>query len=134
MSGIVKIEGIGEVYANKLAQVGVKTVMALLEKGSTPKGRKDLAEKSGLSETQILKWVNQADLFRIKGIGEDYSDLLEAAGVDTVMELAQRNSENLLEKLTSVNAEKKLVCRLPTLKMVSTWVEMAKCLPRKVNY
>lgn len=134
MPGIVKIEGIGEVYANKLAQVGVKTVMALLEKGSTPKGRKDLAEKSGLSETQILKWVNQADLFRIKGIGEDYSDLLEAAGVDTVMELAQRNSENLLEKLTSVNAEKKLVCRLPTLKMVSTWVEMAKCLPRKVNY
>jgi predicted flap endonuclease-1-like 5' DNA nuclease len=134
MSGIVKIEGIGEVYANKLAQVGVKTVMALLEKGSTPKGRKDLAEKSGLSEAQILKWVNRADLFRIKGIGEEYSDLLEAAGVDTVMELAQRNSENLLEKLTSVNAEKKLVCRLPTLKMVSTWVEMAKCLPRKVNY
>jgi Domain of unknown function (DUF4332) len=134
MSKLANIEGIGEVYAAKFAQIEVKTVASLLEKGSTPKGRKGLAEKSGLSEAQILKWVNQADLFRIKGIAEEYSNLLEASGVDTVVELAHRNASNLLEKMTSVNGEKHLVRRLPTLKMISSWIEMAECLPRKINY
>jgi predicted flap endonuclease-1-like 5' DNA nuclease len=134
MPGIVKIEGIGAAYAAKLAEAGVKTVAALLDKGSSPKGRKALAEKSGLSEAQILKWTNQADLFRIKGIGEEYSNLLEAAGVDTVIELAGRNPVNLLEKLKAVNGEKGLVRRLPTLAMVTSWVETAKGLPRKISY
>lgn len=134
MTGLKRIEGIGEVYAAKLAQHGIKTTAALLEAGSTPKGRKELAEKTGLSESQILKWVNQADLFRVKGVGEEYSNLLEAAGVDTVVELAGRNPAHLLEKLTAVNQEKKLVRRLPTLTMVTRWVESAKNLPRKVNY
>jgi predicted flap endonuclease-1-like 5' DNA nuclease len=134
MTRIVDIEGIGEVYATKLTQAGVKTVAALLEIGSTPKGRKNLADKSGLSEEQILKWVNQADLFRIKGIAEEYSNLLKSSGVDTVVELARRNPTNLLEKMTVVNTEKQLVRRLPTLKMISTWIDMAECLPRKINY
>jgi predicted flap endonuclease-1-like 5' DNA nuclease len=134
MPGLVKIEGIGEVYAAKLAVAGVKTVAALLAKGSKPGGRKELSEKSGLSESLILKWVNQADLFRIKGVGEEYSNLLEASGVDTVVELAGRNPANLLEKMTAVNAEKKLVRRLPTLAAVSEWVAEAKNLPRKIHY
>jgi len=134
MTKIAVIEGIGEVFAEKLAGAGVKTTEALLERGATPKGRKELAEKSGLGDGQILKWVNQADLFRIKGIGEEYSNLLEASGVDTVVELANRNAENLVKKLAEVNARKELVRRLPTLSMVSVWIEMAKCLPRKINY
>lgn len=134
MPNIKKIEGIGPVFAEKLAGAGVKTVDALLKAGETPALRKELAEKSGLTAHQILEWVNHADLFRIKGVGEEYSDLLEEAGVDTVVELATRNAAHLLEKMTLVNAEKKLVRRLPTLGMVTDWIEMAKCLPRKITY
>jgi len=87
-----------------------------------------------VSEKLILEWVNHVDLFRIRGVGSEYSDLLEAAGVDTVMELAQRNPEHLLEKMTAVNAEKKLVRRLPVLSQVQSWVEQAKSLPRQITY
>jgi len=134
MTKLISIEGIGETYNQKLQEIGVKDVEALLEAGKTPQGRKDLAEKSGITGKLILEWVNRADLYRIKGIGEEYSDLLEAAGVDTVPELAQRRAENLLEKTKTVNAEKKLVRRLPTLVQVSDWIEQAKNLPRVVTY
>ncbi len=134
MTSLVAVEGIGDVYAGKLKEAGVATAEALLEVGATPKGRKELAEKSGISDDLILKWVNRVDLFRIKGVGEEYSDLLEAAGVDTVVELATRKPENLLEKMTSVNEAKKLVRRLPVLSQVKDWVEQAKSLPRKISY
>lgn len=131
---IRKIEGIGEEYARRLEEVGITTVEALLERGATPQGRAELAEKTGISPTLILKWVNRADLFRITGIGEEYADLLEAAGVDTVPELAQRNPDNLYEKLVAVNEEKKLVRRLPSRDDVRNWIEQAKTLPRVVTY
>jgi predicted flap endonuclease-1-like 5' DNA nuclease len=134
MAKLIAIEGIGEVYAQKLAEVGLQTTEALLEAGNTPQGRKDLAEKTGISGKLILEWVNRADLFRIKGIGEEYSDLLEAAGVDTVPELAQRNPDNLHAKLGEVNAEKKLVRKLPALSRVTDWVAQAKDLPRAITY
>ncbi len=134
MTKLLEIEGIGEAYANQLAEVGVRSLEDLLEKGSTPNGRKDLAEATGISGKLILEWVNLADLFRIKGIGEEYSDLLEEAGVDTVVELAQRNAENLYAKLQEVNAEKKLVRKLPALSQVTSWVAQAKELPRVVQY
>jgi predicted flap endonuclease-1-like 5' DNA nuclease len=134
MTAIVDIEGIGGVYEGKLKAVGVTTVEKLLETGATPKGRKDLAEKTGISGDLILKWVNHADLYRIKGIGQEYSDLLEAAGVDTVMELAQRKAENLYAKLDEVNSAKKLVRKLPTQEQVAGWVDAAKGLPRVVSY
>ena len=105
-----------------------------MEAGATPKGRDELAEKTGIDKSLILEWVNLADLYRIKGIGEEYSDLLEEAGVDTVVELAQRNPENLHEKLSAVNAEKKLVRRVPSLEEVQDWVEQAKALPRVITY
>ena len=134
MTKLLAIEGIGEVYFAKLAAIGIRTVEALLEAGKTPQGRKELAEKSGIAGKAILEWVNRADLFRIKGIAEEYSDLLESAGVDTVPELAQRRADNLFEKMKSVNAEKKLVRRLPTLAQVGDWVEQAKGLERIVTY
>ena len=134
MTKLLAIEGIGQVYVAKLAAIGIRTVEALLEAGKTPQGRKELAEKSGIAGKAILEWVNRADLFRIKGIGEEYSDLLESAGVDTVPELAQRRADNLFEKMKSVNAEKKLVRRLPTLAQVGDWVEQAKGLERIVTY
>lgn len=134
MTKLIEIEGIGEVYLAKLTEAGVTTVESLLAKGATPAGRKELEEKSGISHAKILEWVNHADLFRVKGIGQEYSDLLEEAGVDTVAELAQRNAENLLKALTATNEEKKLVRRLPTQKMVSDWVAQAKALPRVVTY
>ncbi len=134
MTKLAIIEGIGEAYAAKLTAKGIKSVEALLKEGATPKGRKALAEGTGISEKLILTWVNHADLFRIKGIGGQYSDLLEAAGVDTVTELATRKAANLHEKLLAANAEKNLVRRVPTLKEVEGWIAQAKKLPRAVNY
>ena len=134
MTKLMTIEGIGDVYNAKLQEVGVTTVEALLERGATPQGRKELAELTGAGAERILDWVNRADLYRIRGVSEEYSDLLEAAGVDTVVELGQRNPENLHAKIQEVNAQKKLVRRLPTLAQVSGWVEQAKDLPRKVSY
>ncbi|HOI82029.1 MAG TPA: DUF4332 domain-containing protein [Synergistales bacterium] len=134
MPKLEKVEGIGGSYAVKLQNAGVATTDALLKMGSTPKGRKELAERSGISEKMILKWVNQVDLFRIKGVGEEYGDLLEASGVDTVPELAQRNPENLHLQMNKVNEAKKLVRQLPSVKQVAGWVEQAKKLPRVINY
>jgi predicted flap endonuclease-1-like 5' DNA nuclease len=134
MPKIEEIEGIGPAYAKKLVEAGIKTTDDLLAAGATPKGREELAAKTGISSKLILEWVNLADLFRIKGIGEEYSDLLEEAGVDTVVELAKRDPENLHAKILEVNEKKKLVRRPPTLKQVKDWVEQAKKLPRKVEY
>jgi len=134
MTKLIEIEGIGPVYAQKMREAGIATIEALLETGATPQGREELAEKSGIGGKLILEWVNHADLFRIKGVASEYSDLLEEAGVDTVVELAQRNPHNLFEKMRAVNAEKELVRRLPTEGQVSDWVAQAKALPRIVNY
>jgi predicted flap endonuclease-1-like 5' DNA nuclease len=134
MANLKKIEGIGEAYAEKLFEIGLVTTEALLNKGASPEGRKEIVEQTGISHDMILAWVNRADLFRIKGVAEEYSDLLEAAGVDTVPELAQRNPVNLLNKLTEINDEKHLVRRLPTQHEVSNWVDHAKVLPRRVSY
>ncbi len=134
MAKIIDIEGIGEAFAAKLEGAGVATVEALLEKGGSPSGRKNLAEATGLSTDRILEWVNRADLMRIKGVGSEYSDLLEAAGVDTVKELATRRPDNLHAKLLEVNEAKKLVRRTPTLDDVASWIAEAKTLPPKVSY
>lgn len=131
---LVEVEGIGPVNAEKLSAAGVNSIEGLLSAGSTPKGRKEIAEKTGISDTLILKWVNRADLFRVKGIGSEYGDLLEASGVDTVVELATRNAENLYKKLVEVNAEKNLVRQMPGEKQVAGWIENAKSLPRAVSY
>jgi predicted flap endonuclease-1-like 5' DNA nuclease len=131
---IVSIEGIGPVYAEKLVGAGIKTVEALLDKGAGRKGREDLAELTGITEKLILEWVNLADLMRIKGIGEEYSDLLEEAGVDTVKELKNRNPENLYKAMVETNQEKKLVRRVPTLKEVQKWVAEAAQLESRVTY
>jgi predicted flap endonuclease-1-like 5' DNA nuclease len=134
MAKLLIVEGIGDVYAKKLEDAGITTTEALLEKGSTPQGRKDLAEETGISGKLILEWVNHADLFRIKGVGEEYSDLLEEAGVDTVPELAQRNAANLYAKIVEVNEAKEIVRRLPAQSQVADWIEQAKALPRVINY
>lgn len=134
MVSLKYIEGIEDAFAAKLNSAGISTAEALLEKGKTPAGRKEIAEGSGISEKRILEWVNHVDLFRIKGVGAEYGDLLEAAGVDTVPELAQRNAENLLEKLTEINTKKKIVRRLPVLSQVKAWIEQAKKLPRVITY
>jgi predicted flap endonuclease-1-like 5' DNA nuclease len=134
MTKLTTIEGIGQVYAEKLQAEGIKTTEALLEAGKTPKGRQVLAEVTGIGNKLILKWVNRADLFRVKGISEEYADLLEAAGVDTVPDLARRNAENLYAKLAEVNAEKTLVRKLPGQAQVGDWIEQAKALPRVMTY
>jgi predicted flap endonuclease-1-like 5' DNA nuclease len=134
MTKLTQVEGIGGTYAEKLAEIGIETTEAFLEKGATPEGRSEIAEKSGISGKLILKWLNRADLFRIKGIGEEYADLLEVAGVDTVPALAQRNAENLYHKLVEVNETKKLVRKVPSLAQVNGWVEQAKELPRVLTY
>jgi predicted flap endonuclease-1-like 5' DNA nuclease len=134
MTKLLSIEGIGPVYAGKLKAAGVGSVEALLQMGSTPAGRKAMADKAGIDPGLILEWSNHADLFRIKGVAEEYADLLEEAGVDTVVELAKRNAENLVKKMAEVNSAKKLVRRLPVEKQVVKWIEQAKKLPRVLQY
>jgi predicted flap endonuclease-1-like 5' DNA nuclease len=134
MAKLEVIEGIGPVYANQLRAAGIRSIEALLETGATPMGRADLEERSGIGHALILEWVNLADLMRIKGVGEEYSDLLEEAGVDTVKELRNRVPENLHEAIVRTNEAKELVRRLPTLGMVRDWVRQAKMLPPKVTY
>lgn len=134
MAKLEVIEGIGATYAQQLRDAGVGSVEALLETGATPEGRKELEEATGIGGEFILDWVNRADLMRIRGVGEEYSDLLERAGVDTVPELAQRNAGNLHKKMMDVNAEEELVRRPPTETMVEEWVKQAKTLPRAVFY
>lgn len=134
MPSIIDVEGIGPVFAKKLKEAGIATTDALLEAGATPKGRKELATKSGIAEEKILEWVNHVDLYRIKGVGSEYSDLLEEAGVDTVVELSKRVPANLFAKMVEANNAKKLVRKLPTEDQVKDWVEQAKKLPRKISY
>jgi len=134
MAKLEVIEGIGPVFAEKLRAAGISTIEALLEAGATPEGRKALEEATGIGHEYILDWVNRADLMRIRGVGEEYSDLLEKAGVDTVVELAQRNAGNLYQKLIEVNTEKKLVRRPPSSGAVAQWVQQAKALPRVVSH
>ena len=134
MASIDAIEGIGHKYATKLRKARVRTTEALLKLGATKRGRKQLAQKTDLSERQILEWVNRADLMRIKGVGEEYSDLLEASGVDTIKELRRRNAANLLTAMVEINKKKNLVRRLPTEAMVQRWVDHAKDLEPIVTH
>jgi predicted flap endonuclease-1-like 5' DNA nuclease len=134
MAKLIDVEGIGPVYASKIKKAGVSTTEGLLRKGATPTGRKEIAKKAGVSEHQVLEWVNRVDLFRIKGVAEEYSDLLESAGVDTVVELAQRNAASLFEKMAKLNASKKVVRKLPSQSQIEDWIAQAKRLPRAVSY
>ncbi len=131
---VEEIEGIGAVYAAVLVEAGINTTTDLLEAACTRKGRKDLAQKTGIPEKLILKWANRADLMRVPGIGEQYSDLLEAAGVDTIKELRRRVPENLYEALCSANESMKLAGRAPHLSEVRAWIEAAKAIEPRMSY
>lgn len=134
MTKLSDVEGIGPTYAAKLTAAGCRSMEHMLEVGGTKKGRKDLAAASGCTEKQILEWVNRADLCRVKGVGSEYADLLECAGVDSVPELASRNAENLAAKMKEINDAKKLVRVVPSAKSVTKWVAHAKTLPKAVHH
>ena len=131
---VIDIEGVGEAYAEKLVAAGVNTAAQLLEKCSAPAGRKALEEETGISGKLILKWCNHADLYRVKGVGPQFAELLEAAGVDTVKELAHRRADNLAAKMVEVNEEKHLVRRVPVEKEIQKMIDQAKELPAKMTY
>ena len=131
---IIDLEGIGPVYAEKLVAAGVITADDLLERCAAPKGRKELAEATGITEKLILKWTNYADMFRIHGIGPQFAELLEAAGVDTVKELSHRVPANLAAKVAEVNEEKKLVRRVPVEAELQKMIEEAKTLPGVLTF
>lgn len=131
---IDEIEGIGPAYAEKLGAAGINSTDDLLDQCGSAKGRGAVAESTGLSTKQLLKWANMADLMRISGVGEEYSELLEAAGVDTVKELKHRNAENLTAKMNEVNEAKNLTRRAPSLSEVEKWVEQAKGLEPRISH
>jgi predicted flap endonuclease-1-like 5' DNA nuclease len=131
---IEDVEGIGPVIGEKLRACGIADSEALLAETRTPKQRKALAEKSGLGEKRVLKFANMVDLYRISGVGSEFAELLEASGVDTVPELAQRNPVELAKKLAEVALAKKLTRRAPSEAEVVKWVEQAKKLPRMLTY
>jgi len=134
MAKLEAMEGIGPQYAAQLRQAGVRSTGDLLKKGTNPEGRNELNARSGISPKLILEWINHADLFRIKGVGEEYADLLEESGVDTVVELARRKPEALIEAMKKVNEKKKLVRALPSQKKVTSWIAQVKKLPRVIKY
>ncbi|MEM1203493.1 MAG: DUF4332 domain-containing protein [Acidobacteriota bacterium] len=123
---IEDVEGIGPAYAAKLAEVGITNTNHFLKLCCDRKGRKDVAAKTDISEKHLLKWANLADLMRIRGVGPQFSELLEAAGVDTVKELRNRNSDNLAAKMKEVQAEKRITRTSPAASVVAGWVEQAK--------
>ena len=131
---IVDIEGVGEVYAEKLTAAGINKVSELLEKCADPKGRKELAEATGIAEKNILRWTNHADLFRINGVGPQFAELLEAAGVDTVKEFRHRVAENLQPKLEEVNVARRICGRVPVVAEIQKMIDQAKELEPKVTY
>ena len=131
---IVEIEGVGEVYAEKLQAAGINKVSELLEKGAAAKGRKELAEATGISEKLILRWTNHADLFRINGVGPQFAELLEAAGVDTVKEFRHRVAENLQPKLAEINEERHICGRVPAVAEVQKMIDQAKELEPMMTY
>lgn len=131
---IIDIEGVGDAYAEKLKAAGIKTVDDLLDTGGTAKGRKNLAETTGISEKLILRWVNHADLFRINGVGPQFAELLEAAGVDTVKEMRHRNAENLAAKMAEVNEAKHLTRRSPSAAELQKMIDEAGTLEPRVTY
>ena len=131
---ITEIEGIGPSFAKKLSKAGITNTDHLLAQCATRSGRKSTAEKTGCTEAQLLKWANMADLMRISGVGEEYSELLEAAGVDTVKELRNRRADNLAAKMAEVNAAKKLVRQTPSESQVTKWVEQAKTLDPMISH
>jgi len=140
MASIEQIEGIGPAYATKLRRIGIRTSDTLLKRGATRRGRADIAKDTGLSVATILGWVNRADLMRVRGVGSEYSDLLEAAGVDTVKELRTRNAVNLTLIMVDVNdasiakSGKSIVRRVPAISMVERWVTHARELPPVVTH
>jgi predicted flap endonuclease-1-like 5' DNA nuclease len=131
---IEDVEGIGPVNAGKLREAGVKTTDELLQRGGSRGGRAELETTTGISGSQILEWTNHVDLYRISGVGSEYADLLEAAGVDTVAELAQRNAKNLSETFGELDAARNTVRNIPSEDIVARWIEEAKSLPRMVEY
>ena len=131
---IIDVEGIGEVYSKKLIEAGINTVDDLLEKCAKPAGRKELAEASGISAKLILTWTNHADLMRINGVGPQFSELLEAAGVDTVKEFRHRKAENLVAKMIEINEQKNLVNRVPSVTEVQKMIDQAKEQPPMMEY
>jgi len=136
MASLIIVEGIGKSYQKQLQKTGISTTEALLKEGSTGKGRNRNTKESGISVKLILEWVNHADLCRIKGVGKEYADLLEASGVDTVVELGKRVPENLLSKMDEVNSKgkRKLVRQHPGINQVKKWVRQAKRLKRVVTH
>jgi predicted flap endonuclease-1-like 5' DNA nuclease len=134
MANLLEIKDMTAAYASRLEQAGILTKELLLEKGASPQSRKRLAELTGIDGSMILRWINQADLARVKGIKREYADLLEAAGVDSVPELAQRRSDNLHQTLVEINGDRQMVRLMPTPALVEDWIQQAKTMPRLVMY
>ena len=131
---ITDIEGIGPAYAEKLTTAGITTTDDLLDRCETPAGRKTVADETGMSASLLLKWANRADLMRISGVGTQFAELLETAGVDTIKELRTRNAENLTAKMIEVNEEKKLARTSPAATTVEGWVNQAKTLGPRISH
>ncbi len=131
---VIDIEGVGDVYAEKLIAAGINNDAELLKKCASPAGRKALSDSTGISSKLILKWANHCDLYRINGVGPQFAELLEASGVDTVKELKHRVAENLQKKLEEVNAEKNLTNRVPAVSEIQKMIDQAKELPAMIEY
>jgi predicted flap endonuclease-1-like 5' DNA nuclease len=131
---IIEIEGIGPKFAEKLHSANIQTTEDLLKAGATPAGRNRLSEASGISAGMLLEWIDHADLMQLKGVGPEYADLLEAAGVDTVVELARRNAKNLAAAMADFNTQKNVVRVVPGESVVAGWIAEAKTMGRTIEY
>ncbi len=131
---IEDIEGIGPAFAKKLKAAGITTPTELLAKCGGLKGRKAVVDHTGIPMKRVLRWVNMADLMRLQGVDGNAAELLEAAGVDTVKELATRRADSLASTMAKVNADKSLAPGVPDEKTVAGWIAQAKTLEPKVTH
>jgi hypothetical protein len=131
---LTDIEGIDDDVVALLKKAGIRSSARLLEKASTLRARKELAAATGIGERELLRWANMADRMRIKGVHREYAELLCAAGVDTIRELAYRNPGKLAQAMAKANEKRKLVRLLPSEKAVTRWIDHAKKLPIKISY
>ena len=135
MAMIEDVEGIGPVYRQKLADAGIGTTDDLLERGAKPGGRQAIESATSIDHALILEWVNHVDLMRINGVSSEYSDLLEAAGVDSPAELAQRNLASLVTTVQEVVAARPtIVRRVPGESEIADWIAQSKDLPKVIEH
>lgn len=134
MTSLAKLISIGENNADRLGRLGIDTPVALILSGASSKGRKEIADKTGLKGATILMWVRQAELFRLMGFGEQDANLLQLAGVIDASDLAHQQPALFYQTLLQVKQKTNTFYQIPTLSQLTKWINQSKRMLRLITY